>query len=128
MLYGLLAAARGRILSRAAWRAANKAEIENNVRYRSLESDLKTLLKDAKDLMRRARDKTAFFEALEGGIERAVIDNQHILRLLLDGTPDPLSMLRTEDQRSENQEVQRTLEVGAVFPIRSLSYRHSTQE
>ena len=40
--------------------AANKAEIDQIMGYRSLESDAKNFLKDAKDMLRRVRDKQAF--------------------------------------------------------------------
>ena len=44
------------------WLAANKAELEKQpgFHYSSMETDLKTFLKDAKDMLRRGRDKVAF--------------------------------------------------------------------
>ena len=43
-----------------AYYGANKAEIEKLTLYRTIESELKTFLKDAKDMLRRGRDKQAF--------------------------------------------------------------------
>jgi hypothetical protein len=56
-----------------------------------------------------------------------VIDDQDILRLLLDTAGDTLSMPRSEQQCPEDEQVQRALKVGRVFPISALTYRHSTQ-
>jgi len=56
-----------------------------------------------------------------------VIDDEDVVGLLLDDAGDPLPVLRAEDQRPEDEEVEGALQVGAVFAVRSLSDRHSTQ-
>src|SRR5262245_9434224 len=81
-------------------------------------------------VLRRAAfgaDEPALFEALQGGIERAVVDNQHVARLRLDRARDALSVLRAEDERPEDQEIQRALEVRRMLAIGALSNRHSTR-
>ncbi len=44
----------------AKYYAANKAELDANTRYRTIDGPAKELLKDAKDMLRRVRDKQAF--------------------------------------------------------------------
>ena len=70
------------------------------------------------------------FEALQRRIERAVIDDQRLRRLILDGAGNALAMLRTVDQRLEDEHVERALQqrralVGLAGGL--LSGRHSTR-
>src|SRR5258708_7864610 len=51
----------------------------------------------------------ARFEALHGGIERAVVNQERIFGLLLDGPGDALTMLRAKQERTQDQQVQRAL-------------------
>src|SRR5439155_21259588 len=47
-------------------------------------------------------DPSAVLETLQGGIERSVIDEQRVVRLLPDGAGDALSVLRAEDERAQD--------------------------
>ena len=51
-----------------------------------------------------------------------MVDEQLLLRLLLDRASDALAMLRTEEQRPEDEEIERALEQGdglvVTFPNR----------
>src|SRR5439155_26878957 len=65
------------------------------------------------------------FQPLEGGIERAVFDQQCIFRCLLNGPRDALPVLRAKYQRPQDEKVQRALE--QCQPFSFLSGRHTTQ-
>src|SRR5579872_152935 len=64
-------------------------------------------------------DPALGFETLESRIEGAVLDQQHVFRLLLDGARDSLPVLRSENQRTQNQQIEGSLE-------ESYSGRHFT--
>src|SRR5262249_10390225 len=70
-------------------------------------------------------DPAASFEPLPRRIKRTVVDEQHVVGLLLDGARDPLSMLPAQDQRSQNQQIESSLEQGD--PVGLFSGWHSTQ-
>jgi hypothetical protein len=46
---------------------------------------------------------------MESGIQGAVFHLEHVIRTLLDDLGDGLAMRGTQDQRSKNQHVQRSL-------------------
>jgi hypothetical protein len=50
------------------------------------------------------------FEALECGIERPVLDEQFAPRGLLDRARDALAVFGAEDQRPEDEQVERALQ------------------
>lgn len=54
-------------------------------------------------------DQAAAFESVEGRIERALLDAQHVARHLLHSFGDGPTMLRTEGNCSENEQIQRSL-------------------
>jgi len=56
-----------------------------------------------------------------------MINDQHIVRLILDSSSDTLTMLRPQRNGPENKKVKRSLQMCAVFAVSPLSYRHSTQ-
>jgi len=66
------------------------------------------------------------FQALQRGIKRSMVDQENILRLLLDGTGNALAVLRTETQCSQDQQVKSALEKRNSFVRRFLG-SHSTQ-
>src|SRR5256886_15904174 len=72
-------------------------------------------------------DEAARLEALQRGIERPVIDDEDVVGLLLDDPGDPLPVLRAEDERPEDEQVERALQMRAVLAVHSFSNRHSTQ-
>ena len=65
------------------------------------------------------------FEALQGGVEGAVIDQQCFLGLRFDGTRNPLSVLRAEQKRAEDQQIECALQERQAF-IGGFTGRHST--
>jgi len=48
-------------------------------------------------------------EALESGVERAVVDEQCALRRALNGERDPVAVMSTKRQRSQDEEVECSL-------------------
>jgi hypothetical protein len=72
-------------------------------------------------------NEASILKPLQRGVKRAMIDDQNVLRLLLDGASNTLSMLWSKQQRPKDEQVQCTLKVSRVFPISALTYRHSTQ-
>ncbi|MGE5835675.1 MAG: hypothetical protein ACM4AI_14415 [Acidobacteriota bacterium] len=46
-----------------------------------------------------------------------MIDDQHVLRFGFDGPGDALTVLRAEDERPQDQQIQRALEVRAVRAV-----------
>jgi hypothetical protein len=71
-------------------------------------------------------DPAARFEPLQRRIERAVIHEQHVLRLLLDVAGDRLAVARSPDEGFQDQQVERALQERDAFGI-SVSGRHSTR-
>src|SRR5262245_10290210 len=71
-------------------------------------------------------DPALVFQALERGIQRAVIDEDRVFGLVLDRAGDALTVLRAEDQRPENQQIEGALEQGNAVAFVS-SGRHSTR-
>jgi hypothetical protein len=65
-------------------------------------------------------DPALFFEALECGVERAVIDEQDVFGLLLDAASDTLAVLWPEEESTEDENVKCALEE------RDSSGRHAT--
>src|SRR5258708_166616 len=57
-----------------------------------------------------ARDPSPLFQSLQRRVQRAVFDEQFLLRRSLDGQRDALSVLRSEDQGAKDQQVQRPLQ------------------
>jgi hypothetical protein len=62
-------------------------------------------------------DPLTAFEALEGGIQRTVIDEQRSVGLLLNRAGDALPVLVTEGQDAQNEEIERSLEKRDAFTI-----------
>src|SRR5262249_40897158 len=62
-------------------------------------------------------DPLACFEALQRGVERAMLDEQLVTGGLLNGSRDTLAMLWPEDQSSEDEKVKRALEKFQAFPV-----------
>src|SRR5262245_2888621 len=56
-----------------------------------------------------------------------MIDDQDVVGLAPDRVGDRLAVLGAEDQRTEDEQVERALQMGAVFAVGAFSYRHSTQ-
>ena len=68
---------------------------------------------------------TARFQPLECRVKRSVVDEQCAVGLLLNGPGNPLAMLRSEYERAQDKQVERTLEQDdALFLI--TSGRHTT--
>ena len=55
-------------------------------------------------------------QPLERGIQRTVFHQQFFFRNLLDGACDPLTVLGSKDQRTQDQRVHRALEQFEPFP------------
>jgi hypothetical protein len=55
-----------------------------------------------------------------------MIDQQHVFRLPLDSARDSLAVLAAEEQGTQDQQVQSSLEQGDAFFF--FSGRHATQE
>lgn len=55
-------------------------------------------------------DPALRLQALQGGVQRAVIDEENILGLFLNGARDSLAVLGAEDQHAENEHIERTLQ------------------
>ena len=72
-------------------------------------------------------NEPALLEPLQRRIERAVLDEQHTVGLRLDGAGDALAVLRAEDQRAQDEQIERALQMGGVCRVGALSDRHSTQ-
>src|SRR5215469_2712331 len=70
-------------------------------------------------------DPAADLESLQRRVERAVVDQQHIIRLLLDSARDPLAMPAAQDQRAQDKEIKRSLEQRDAVGL--FSGWHSTQ-
>jgi hypothetical protein len=71
-------------------------------------------------------DPALLFQALQGRVESAMLDQEFVLGGLLDGAGNPLTVLGTEGEGTEDEEVESTLEEGEAVFIRS--GRHFTQE
>ena len=56
-----------------------------------------------------------------------MIHHEHVVRLRLNGPGDALAVLRPEHERSQDQQVERALQMSAVFPIRSFPDRHELE-
>ena len=69
---------------------------------------------------------TPRFQTLESRIERSMVDEQCTVRLLLNDPGNPLAMLRSEYQRAQDQQVERTLEQDDAFLLIALG-RHTTR-
>src|SRR5271165_3339854 len=65
------------------------------------------------------------FEALQGGIKSAVIHQQLVRRGFLNGPRDALTVLPSEDQGAQDQQVQRALQERQAVSVFSGS--HLTQ-
>jgi hypothetical protein len=70
-------------------------------------------------------DPTPLLQALEGGVKGSMLDEQPVLGGLLNGAPDTLPVLRAEDQRPQDQQVERSLQEFQSFSF--LLGRHITQ-
>ena len=70
-------------------------------------------------------DVSLGLEPLERGVERAVIDEQDLVRGRLDGPRDALTVLPAEQQRAKDQDVEGALEEGDAVRLVPLG-RHST--
>jgi hypothetical protein len=46
-----------------------------------------------------------------------VVDDQHVARLRLDRARDPLPVLRAEDERAQDEQVERALQMGGVLAV-----------
>jgi hypothetical protein len=55
-------------------------------------------------------DPAAILEPVEGGIERPVLDLQHVLGAMFDGLRDGVPVCRPECERFEDQHVERSLQ------------------
>src|SRR5579872_123864 len=71
------------------------------------------------------RDPPALFQPLQRRIEGAVLNEQLFLRCFLDNPCDPLPVLRSKDQRAQNQQVQRPLQQFQSFFV--ILGRHITR-
>src|SRR5262249_61578252 len=72
----------------------------------------------------RGHDPAAGLEALEGGVEGAVLDEEDVVGGLLDRARDPLAVLGPEHQGAEDEQVERALDEGQ--PLGVVSGRHLT--
>jgi hypothetical protein len=72
-----------------------------------------------------SRDPTPLLQPLEGGIKSSVLDQQLVLGRPLDSARDTLAVLRAEDQRPQDQQVERALQ--EFQPVFLLLGRHVTQ-
>ena len=72
-------------------------------------------------------DELTLFQPLQRRIERPVIDDQDVVGLVLNRARDGLSVLRAEDERAQDQQVERALQVRGVLAVGPLSDRHSTR-
>src|SRR6266568_6681405 len=70
-------------------------------------------------------DPAASLQALERGIERAVFDQQLLVGRLLDRPRDALAVLRAENERAQDQQVERALQ--EFQPFCFFSGRHMTR-
>src|SRR5687768_16039569 len=70
-------------------------------------------------------DPAALLQTLEGRIERPVIDEQHVVGLLFDGTRNTLPVLYAEHERAQNQEINGSLQACASL-LYTFSSRHAT--
>src|SRR5262249_22667873 len=73
------------------------------------------------------RDEAPILETLERGVERSVIDDEDVVGLALDEAGDALAVLRAQDERPQDEQVERPLQMGRVLAIGPLSDRHSTR-
>lgn len=55
-----------------------------------------------------------------------MVDDEHILGLALDRMGDALSVLWSENQRTQNQKIEGSLKVRGVLPVGAFTDRHST--
>ena len=55
-----------------------------------------------------------------------MIHDEDVVGLALDRPRDGLPVLRPEDQRPEDQQVERALQVGGIFAVGAFPDRHST--
>ena len=58
---------------------------------------------------------TPVFETLERRIQSAVFDQEFFIGCLLNGARDSLAVLRAENERAENQQVQSALQQFETF-------------
>src|ERR1700759_1177236 len=55
-------------------------------------------------------DEAVALQAVQGGVERAVVDDERVAGRLPDGRRDAVAVRRPEQQRFENQHVERALQ------------------
>src|SRR5262245_32123773 len=71
-------------------------------------------------------DPSLLFEPLQGGVEGAVIDQERVFRLPLNAEGDAVAVLRPEQKRAEDQQIEGALEKGDPF-LFPASSRHATR-
>src|SRR5262249_27092061 len=74
------------------------------------------------------RDPLEGFEPLQRGVERAVVDQQLAAGRRLDRVRDALAGLRAEEQRAEDEHVERALQQRDLVAVGRASGFHLTQE
>jgi len=62
-------------------------------------------------------DPALVLQSLQRRIERSMIHQQDVIRLLLDGAGNAQTMIGSEHQSSEDQQVQRPLQQGYAFIV-----------
>src|SRR5208282_658989 len=67
----------------------------------------------------------ALLQPLERGVKRSVLHQKLLIRRLLDGARDPLAVLRSKNQRAQNQQVQGALQ--QFEPFSCFLGRHITR-
>jgi hypothetical protein len=65
-------------------------------------------------------------KALQGRVERAMLDEQNVLGLLLNRSSNALPVLRAKNQYSQDEQIERALEERHTIVSRLLG-DHSTQ-
>ena len=71
-----------------------------------------------------AGDPFALEQALQRGIEGAVIDDELVAGLLFEKLRDAVSMIRSSPQAAQNEDFQRTLQ--ELQPVQWIVYRRHT--
>ena len=69
------------------------------------------------------RDPATFLEALEGRVERSLLDREHRIRQELDLLGDRIAVERLDGQRLQDEHVERAFE--ELAPGRSRGFGHS---